>query len=390
MPPNLKPAELRAVVACCRWPPSPARDAAVRQATDGAIDWDLFARIVARHRVEGLVHDGLRRAGVAPPPPIAAALASAAKAIAQDNLRFAAASVRLSAALDAAGIAHLFVKGVSLGVLAYRSLGHKRSWDIDLAVDPATYARACAVLADTGYRPLLHGAHAPAAEAAAVEVGTAAGPVRNKHSQWIDDARVAVELHASLTDNPLILPGLSVGSPRQNVAVAGGLSLPTLAGDELFAYLCVHGGAHAWSRLKWIADVAALIAPADDAEIARLYARSQAMGAGRSVAQALLLCADLFDRHLPPDLEAALRWKPIVRALVRNALGSMTRGGADVELDSLVLGTAPIHAAHFFLQRGWRYKWLEARRKLGGGGALGPAARLTEWLARRRRAAATP
>jgi len=295
--------------------------------------------------------------------------------------------VRLSAALDAAGIAHLFVKGVSLGVLAYRTLGHKRSWDIDLAVDPATYARACAVLADAGYRPLLHGAHAPAAAAAG---GTAAGPVRNKHSQWVDDARVAVELHANLTDNPLILPGLSVSSPRQNVAVAGGSSLPTLAGDELFAYLCVHGGAHAWSRLKWIADVAALIAPADDAEIARLYARSQAMGAGRSVAQALLLCADLFDRDLPPALEAALRREPIVRALVRTARASMTRGGADVELDSLVLGTAPIHAAHFFLQRGWRYKWVEARRKLGDGGALGPAARLTGWLTRRSRTAATP
>lgn len=382
-PPSLKPAELGAVVACCRWPPSPARDAAVRRATAEAIDWDLFVRIVARHRVEGLVHDSLRRADIAVPAPVAAALASAAKAIAQDNLRYAAASVRLSAALNAAGIAHLFVKGVSLGVLAYRSLGHKRSWDIDLAVDPAAYARACAVLADAGYRPLLHGSHAPA-------VGANDEPVHNKHSQWIDDTRIAVELHASLVDNPLILPGLSVSSPRQIVAVAGGAGLPTLAGDELFAYLCVHGGAHAWSRLKWIADVAALIAPADDAEIARLYARSQAMGAGRSVAQALLLCADLFDRDLPPELEAALRREPIVRALVRTARGSMTRGGADVELDSLVFGTTPIHAAHFFLQRGWRYKWLEARRKLGGGGALGPAARLTGWLTRRRRTAAVP
>lgn len=373
VPKPIEPAELNAVVACCRWPPSPARDAAVRDAVAAPLDWDLLGRIVARHRVEGLVHDGLRRAGVSPPPAVAAALAGAARGIAQENLRFAAASVRLSAALDAAAVPHLFVKGVTLGVLAYGSLGHKKSWDIDLAVEPGAYARACAVLADAGYAPVEH-----------------EGEVANKHSEWADAARVTVELHASLVDNALIMPGLSVLGPRQEVAVAGGATLPTLAGDELFAYLCVHGGAHAWSRLKWLADVAALIAPADEAEVARLYARSQAMGAGRSVGQALLLCADLFGRELPPKLEASLRGDPIVRALVRAARGSMTRGGADVELDSMVLGTVPIHATHFFLQRGWRYKWLEARRKLGGGGALGPAARLTGWLSRRSRTAAAP
>ena len=367
------PAELRAVAACCRWPPSPARDAAVQQATAGPIDWDLFARIVARHRVEGLVHDGLRGAGIVAPSAVATPLAATAKAIAQDNLRFAAATMRLSAALDAADVPHLFVKGVTLGVLAYGSLGHKRAWDIDLAVDPETYGRACEALADAGYRLVSDDLPATVAPA--------------KHSEWTSDARIAVELHASLTDNPMILPGLSVRSPRQHVAVAGGARLPTLAADELFAYLCVHGGAHAWSRLKWIADLAALIALAEGAEIARLYARSQELGAGRSAAQALLLCADLFDRDLPPDLEAHLRRDPIVRALVRTAHRSMTRGGADVELDSLVLGTVPIHASHFFLQRGWRYKWLEARRKLGGGGALGPAARFAAWLTRRRAAA---
>lgn len=373
------PAELRLVVACCRWPPSPARDATVRGAAAAALDWGLFARVVARHRVEGLVHDALRRAEIAAPPPIASALASAAKQIAQHNLRFAAASVRLGAALDAAGIAHLFVKGVTLGVLAYGSLGHKRAWDIDLAVDPARYGEACGVLRAAGYRPL-HADDRPGQD----------GPgARDKHSEWTNPAGVAVELHASLVDNPLILPGLSVRSPRQAVPVAGGAALPTLAGDELFAYLCVHGGAHAWSRLKWIADVAALIAPLGDEQVARLYARSADLGAGRTAAQALLLCADLFDRRLPAGLHASLRRDPVTRALVRMALGSMTRGGPDVELDRLVLGTVPIHASHFFLQRGWRYKWLEARRKLGGGGALGPLAPLAAWLARRSRAAAS-
>ena len=55
------PPELLLVTACCRWPPSPEREAAVRDAAAARIDWELFPRVVARHRVEGLVHDGLRR-----------------------------------------------------------------------------------------------------------------------------------------------------------------------------------------------------------------------------------------------------------------------------------------------------------------------------------------
>lgn len=369
------PAELRLVVACCRWPPAGDRDACVRDAAAEVADWELFARVVTRHRVEGLVHDGLRRAGVTLDLAVGSELAAAASAIARENLRHAAACVRLGQALDAAGVPHLFVKGATLGMLAYGSLAHKRAWDIDLAVEPARYREACGVLGAAGYRP---------------RSGDADLGERAKHSEWFSGGGTPVELHASLTDNPLILPGLSARSPRQEVAVAGALSLPTLATDELYAYLCVHGAAHAWSRLKWIADLAALIAPADETEIVRLHDASQALGAGRSSGQALLLITKLFDRALPPALEETLRRDPVTRALVRTARASMMRGGLDVELDAQVLGTVPIHASHFFLQRGWRYKWVEARRKLGGGGAGGPVAQVAAWLSRRSKAAAGP
>ena len=104
--------ELDLVVACCRWPPSPGRDIAVRAATVAAIDWNLFARVVARHRVHGLVHDGLRRAGVSSPPAVADALAASAAGIVRENLRFAAASARLTRALAAARKAGLQVGAV--------------------------------------------------------------------------------------------------------------------------------------------------------------------------------------------------------------------------------------------------------------------------------------
>src|SRR5206468_9642745 len=98
-----------------------------------------------------------------------------------------------------------------------------------------------------------------------------------------------LELHTSLVDSPAMLGGVSVASPLQQVAIAPGIVLPTLATDELFAYLVVHGATHAWSRIKWLADVAALLSGLPEKEIEPLYRRSLALGAGRSGGQALLL-----------------------------------------------------------------------------------------------------
>src|SRR4051794_38412557 len=106
------------MAACCRWPPSAARGEAIRAAAEAPIDWDGFGRLVVRHRVEGIVHDGLRRAGVAPPAELAASLAAEASDIARRNLAFAAECLALDRMLAEAGADRLFIKGATLSILA--------------------------------------------------------------------------------------------------------------------------------------------------------------------------------------------------------------------------------------------------------------------------------
>ena len=373
------PAEFRLAAACCAWPPSPARTAAVRDAAAGA-DWGRLLKVAVRHRVEGLVRDALTRAGVAPPPEVDEALARAGRSTARDNLLLAAEAARAGAALDRAGIPYLVMKGAPLAMLAYGTLALKRAADIDIAVETERYGEAIALLRTLGFACEVPG---PDASDAAI-VNAAA---RDKHSLWVRGG-LALELHSSLVDSPLLLPGLSVRSPRRAVAIGPGIVLPTLAGDELFAYLCVHGATHAWSRLKWIADVAALIAPADPAEIERLYRRSLALGGGRSAAQALLLCAALFGTELPAPLARELGRDRATRFLVATALRAMLSGDGETELDDLPLGTMRIHVSHFLLLPGWRFKLFELRRKLGGGGGVSGALLAgPRWLARRARTA---
>lgn len=382
--------EFSLVAACCRWPRSVRRDAAVRDAAAG-VDWDRMLEVARRHRVEGLVHDGLAAAGIAAAPAVAADLTRAAGRIARDNLLFAAEAHRLDLCFTEAGILFLFVKGVTLNMLAYGTMALKQAADIDMVVDPAGYERAIDAAAAAGYRCIQPGPEPSRAQ-------IIAWSKRTKHSIWTR-AGLFLELHTAFVDSAQMLPEVSVASPRQRVALGGGITLPTLAKEELFAYLCVHGATHAWSRLKWLADAAAFVAGEEPEAIEHLYRCSIRLGAGRSAAQALLLARDLLGLPLPAGLEAELRRDRAVRWLVRVAKGAMAGSGAR-ELDEMTFGTAAIHLSHFRLKRGWRFKLHELRRKLaregGDGKGDGPTGLVASilagprWLARRARRAAAP
>ena len=382
------PPEFALAAACCRWPPSPARDLAVRGAALSSLDWDLVVATARRHQVQGLVHDGLRRAGVEAPAAAAGDLAAAAGAIAHQNLHFAAEAARLDRLFSETGIPYLFVKGATLNSLAYGTQSLKKAIDIDMVIDPDLYEKAIEVVETAGYRCIQ-----PRIDADRAEI--LAWAKQRKHSIWTREG-IRLELHTALVDSAAMLGGVGIDSPRRQVEIAQGIALPTLERDELFAYLCVHGATHAWSRLKWLADLAAL-AGRDPGTIEPVYRHSIAFGAGRCGGQALLLAHRLLALPLPAGLAAELEGDPAIGYLARVALDAMTGGGAR-ELDELVFGTTAIHLSHLRLKKGVGFKLHEIRRKLRSGDhgeARGPARLLARllaaprWLARRvRRAAA--
>lgn len=346
--------EFLLAVACCRWPSSLHRDAAVA-ARSVSVDWERFGALVRRHRVEGLASHALSAAAVALPPQLKTSLAAAGSEIAQQNLLFAAQSMRIARLFEEAGIPFLFVKGITLDKLVYGTLALKRSRDIDMAVAPEALAEACELLAGAEYDRVVPGP----------EVGPEgfSGWVQHcKETAWKHRRTgILVELHNSLVDNPDLLRAVGVHSARQMVEIGPSLRLPTLGDPDLFAYLCVHGATHGWSRLKWLADVAAFLARFPPATIAGFYGAAVERGAGRPAAQALLLCAELFETDFPAPLAAELRADRSNRRLVALAR-RMLRGRA--ELDETVLGTVPIHLSHFLLGSGLSFKLAEAGRKL--------------------------
>ena len=319
-----------------------------------AMDWALFLRLARFHRVQGLVWESCRDAEI--PADIAQALSQDAQGIAEANLRTAAECRRILSAFEQAGLNVHFVKGLTLAALAYPKPMLKMGWDIDLLVEPDDLGDAATQLASLAYSRIIPG---PSADLAAWHKN-------RKESVWsrADDG-FYVELHTRLADNPALIRSIGVRSPRRDVDVARGVCLPTLEADQLFAYLCVHGASSLWFRLKWITDLAALLAHYSPKEIERFYTRSQELGAGRAPGQALLLADALYATLAElPSLRGELRRDGSCRSLCDAALRQLSSNREPAEPSSRPLGTLQIHLTQLALLPGPKFKLSEVLRQV--------------------------
>jgi len=347
-PPTDLPTEFQLVLAACRWAYAGDSGDAVRNLVARA-DWARFVHTCQRHRVQGLVWKAMSDLQVDAPAAVQVALSEDARAIAEQGLRAAHESNRLRAAFDQARMPLLFLKGLALAMLAYRTPFTKMSSDIDVLVLTQDIARAAAILREHGYRLSL-----PASDSQLLQWRRL-----SKESVWVHENGLVLELHHRVADQPQLLAGLNATSPGQLVEIAPGIELPTFADDELFAYLCVHGASSAWFRLKWITDFAAFLHGRSPKAIEALYERSQHLGSARAAAQALLLTERLYALPLDDGLRRRLRRSPASRWLARAALGDLLSG----EPTERPFGTRTIHLTQFFLSPGLRYKMAEVGRQ---------------------------
>jgi hypothetical protein len=347
--------ELNLAIECCRWNFARGSTTAICELADG-VDWARFASVVQFHRIQGLCWHALQQAADHVPQAVVNSLAQDAQAIAAANLRAAIASRDLLTAFEADSVPLLFLKGLTLGALAYGKPTLKSAIDIDLLIDGQNLGKAADLLRKAGYK-LIAPAESPG------DAILSAWHVGWKESVWAKASPVLqIDLHTRTADNPRLIPLISVHSARQWVKVSDNIELPTLADEELFAYLAVHGASSAWFRLKWISDFAGLVHGRSADEIGRLYRRSLQLGAGRAAGQALLVADGLFDILQPcPHLRDELRRDRATRRLCRVALHLLTRDPR--EPTEQRWGTFAIHSSQFLLLPAIGYKLSELKRQ---------------------------
>jgi hypothetical protein len=247
------------------------------------------------------------------------------------------------------------LKGVAIALRAFGRLGLRYNHDIDLLIPPEQMKHAIDLLERNQY----------------IRVPPHAGSDSSAILSWLDlhkDVELKhvrhgtiVELHGRLFDNPTLVPKINQNLQPQFVPLTKNARYQALPIDLEFTFLCVHGAEHAWSRLKWLADLGALLSQTDDTGVEHFYRVASGYGMARAAALAITLCAQLLETPLPPTIArfVASDWR--VRYLRWIAIRSLTVGHGTTEIEATRFGTTLKNVSHYLLADGWRYWWSEIK-----------------------------
>lgn len=248
----------------------------------------------------------------------------------------------------------MMIKGPVLAVLAYSDPVLRLSRDVDLLVDPERALEADRSILAAGYRR-----DDPDFELNPHQLDLYRR-IRCQFGYRTEGFGTRIELHWRLTSNPMLLPLRTDALWRRPTAVAvAGTEFATLADGDLFLYLCVHGSTHAWFRLKWLADIGALLRRMQGDALAGIAAHARALGVERPFHQALILAARLLQAPVSAALEVEAESDAAAGHLSASAYKAIAWHGSPSEPAATRWFNAWIGWKAYRLKPGLRYRWLE-------------------------------
>jgi hypothetical protein len=289
--------ERQALLCCARVQLDEASRRQLHALLAGPIDLRALAGLARRHGLGALVArhvpadatDG--GAGDA-----LAELRAEARQRALASLALAAELVAVLAALRAAGVTALAIKGPVSAALAYGDLGLRAFADLDLLVAPADVAAAAACLEARGYLPRF--ALPPAWRARLVRSDSELlfeGPGGGR----------PVDLHWSLLPRGYsFTPAADGVFARRRTVRIGPDHVPTLAVEPTLLFLLLHGIKHDWRSLAWLCDVAELVRRHPGLDWDAVAAWSSESGRRRLIDVGLALAHGLLGAPVPEPVLA--------------------------------------------------------------------------------------
>jgi len=249
-------------------------------------------RLAEHHGVLPLMYQRLQAIPEAVPQAIRDELRQRYENNARRNLVFVAELFRVLACLEANGIEAIPYKGPVLAEAVYGDLALREFSDLDVLVRPQDVTRAKQALKTLHYAPNLE--LSAMEERAYLRSGyelTFDGPLGKNllEIQWAIVPRFfAVDFsvedffgHAKLVD-------------------LGGRKVKTLSPEDLLLTLCVHAAKHAWTRLCWLRDIAAVTQQPLHWEL--LLERARGLGIQRILAVSLVLASRLLGANAPDNV----------------------------------------------------------------------------------------
>ena len=235
----------------------------------------------------------------------------------EDLKRSLLLTAELSRLLDALPPAIPF-KGPVLAQRLYGDVAGREYCDLDLLLGPADIPAAIAALEKLAY-----------AAALPLQPWQLQAQLRNGCEYAMSNGPVHVELHWQFAPRQLGAVFDIDQLFRRAVKVRlGDRDLPVLSPEDDFLMLVVHGTKHGWSKLAWLADVAALLRTGR-LDWGYIESESRRMHVSRMVAIACLLVEWL---SIDAPARASLVADPQAQALAREVQRAFSEG---IDLESM-------------------------------------------------------
>lgn len=295
------------LAACLSLRPAAPRPQRLAQLT--AAEWELLAQRAISHGVAPLLHSTLSDdPGVAVPEASARALEADYRATARANARMYDQLTEFGAALQAAGIRAVVLKGAYVARGLYGDPALRPMDDIDLLLPRAEVRRAERLLLELGYHSQEH-------------PGLETSFARNHHLVPLVKAGCSqVELHWSIdalgaprAGGPPVSPftlDLAGVWARARPAGIPGTELLSLSPEDLLLHLCLHSSFHHGFNISLLklCDIGWAARRGVDWE--RVEATAREWRAVKLVAPALRLSREVLDAPIPPTVLAGAGWTP--------------------------------------------------------------------------------
>jgi hypothetical protein len=280
--------EFDLVLACLRWPQETVDGDRIRSLAQQPIRWPHLLEIVDHHKVVPLFSRNLET--FAPgyiPDEQATVLRANSVANAHNCLRRTAELVALHRLFREQEIDLRIFKGIPLAIAAFQDPTLRDAGDIDLLVAEKDIFKAGEILQNQGYVRF-----EPQARLTPRQLRSYLAHQKDFSYEHLATGMV-IDLHWRLFRNSFLPANARIEEVGEDWIILGSERLPTLPAPRLLLYLCVHGALDGWLRLKWLADIGALVhtmTPQQLNAAAKAAAEQQALP---QLSAALLLCHDL-------------------------------------------------------------------------------------------------
>ncbi len=287
---DIKP-EIEILLCCAQRTLSPVAFARLKRIFEGPIDWPVLLQLATQNGLLPLLCEHLLQNSTTVPLETIALFRDANRRNALRALFLTAELLRITEALHRRQIPALSYKGPVLGQLAYANPLFRQFDDLDIVVPQRFMLQVYEEMGTLGYE-------AKFPRERFLSAGNQDIPGEYVFLHKVNGAMVELHTESTLRHFPRP-PDIEEMALRSARVSMNGREVATFALADTLLMLCVHGAKDFWSRLIWVADVAALVGKLTDVDWGRLLIEAKKYDAERMVRLSLWLANAIFESKLP-------------------------------------------------------------------------------------------